>query len=97
MRQRASKICGCCGQPMPSQLRAGVYLPPLKARIFDTIQQNPGIALERVSLLCYGASDRACNIRVHVCQINDMLAATDTRVRLSGDGHGLRGCYRVVD
>jgi len=90
-------MCPCCGQPLPSARRAGTYLPPLKARIFDVIEgSRSGIDIDHLAQRVYGETGGAnrLKIRVHVSQINDVLAGTDTRI--SGDGKHLRGNYRIV-
>ena len=74
---------------MPPRERDGVYLPHRKALIFDTIKKYPGITIEGVQANCYPYEMSLAAIRVHVCQINDMLAGTDFRIR-HRDG------YRIV-
>jgi hypothetical protein len=74
-------LCRACGQPLPSQERGGVYLPPRKAMIFDTIKRFPGITLEGVQANCSPYEMSLPAIRVHICQINDMLAGTDLRIK----------------
>jgi hypothetical protein len=79
----AIELCRCCGQPRPPQLRAGVYLPAKKAAIFDTIRNHPGITAEGIVANCFDDDTPVTTVRVHICQINDMLAAT--RVRIQGE------------
>jgi DNA-binding NarL/FixJ family response regulator len=71
-------LCPCCKQPLPSARHGGVYLPPTKARVFDAISNSPGISrtalAQRIGL-------KVSTTKVHVSQINDLLAATDLRIR----------------
>ena len=87
------ELCHACGQPLPSEVRGGVYLPPRKVRIFDTIKKHPGITTEGVQANCYPFEMSLNAIRVHVCQINDILASTDVKIRIKGAPH--RG-YRIT-
>ena len=81
---------------MPPQSREGVWLPPLKAKIFDFVDRHPGITAAGISAQC-GISVNC--VRQHVYQINSLLAGT--RVKISGtnlawDRDGVKGCYRVA-
>jgi hypothetical protein len=64
-------------------LRHGVRLRPTQAEIFDLIDRargRGGVALASLACAIYPGVDpmRARQrIKVHVCQINDRLAATD--------------------
>lgn len=96
-------MCRCCGQPLPSLKRGGVYMPPMKAKIYDAIQKHPGITTEQLTRRFYGEDSRLSRgrIRTHVTQINDLLVGTE--ITVSGDGafrHGNsgygRGEYRLV-
>jgi hypothetical protein len=88
----AIELCRCCGQPLPPQLRAGVYLPARKAAIFDTVRNHPGITAEGIAANCFDDETPVTTVRVHICQIKEMLAATDIRIR----GTKFDG-YRVVN
>lgn len=90
------EMCQCCKQPLPSQKHGGVYLPPRKAQIFDTIDRNPGISLLGIIAKCYNGNATPNAVRVHVTQINCMLMESNVRIRISGDGIDMRGCYRIV-
>ncbi|MEY9493718.1 hypothetical protein [Bradyrhizobium elkanii] len=90
------ELCPCCKQPMPSRKRGGVYLTPRKAQIFDAIDRNPGIDILGIIRKCYGGNGTANAVRVHVAQINCLLMENGTDVRIRGDGHCLRGCYRII-
>lgn len=80
--------CRHCGQPLHGQ-RLGVYLPPLKAAIFDAIHAGGdlGASTEDLQQLAIWADRRtqklpaAVTIRAHIWQINEFLAETDWRVR----------------
>ena len=82
-------LCRACGQPLPPQKRGGIYLPPRKVMIFDTIQRFPGIMPEGVQANCTPYDMSLNAIRVHINQTNDMLAATDLRIKF-------RDGYRIV-
>jgi len=90
-----SNLCPCCRQPLPSQKRGGVYLPPRKAQIFDAIDRHPGISLLGIIAKCYNGNGSINAVRVHISQINMLFLETGARVRVSGDGDNLRGCYSV--
>jgi len=79
---------------MPPREREGVYLPHRKALIFDTIKKYPGITTEGVQANCYPYEMSLAAIRVHVSQINDILASTDIRIRIKGRPHN---GYRIVN
>jgi DNA-binding NarL/FixJ family response regulator len=85
-------MCPRCGQPLPSQSREGIYLSARQVQIFDHIYKHAGITAEGIAYHCGIRPD--C-VRVHVNHINNMLVATDTRIkctRISNDP----GLYRVV-
>jgi len=90
-------LCRSCGQPLPSQERGGVYLPPRKVMIFDTIKRFPGITAEGIQANCFPFEMKLKSIQVHICQINDLLAGTDLKIQ--GDysvGKSDHGGYRIV-
>jgi hypothetical protein len=70
-------LCRCCGQPLPPAQRGGIYLPARKAEIFDFIHKHRGITAEGVA---YHVGITPKCARQHIWQINEMLAATDTRI-----------------
>ncbi len=76
------RVCECCGQPL-QDVRNGVRLTPLKARIFDLIKARPGINRKELCELIYGqvSFSGALTIGAHVSQIRDKFEATDTVVR----------------
>ena len=71
-------LCPCCKQPLPSARHGGVYLPPQKARVFDTISNAPGISR---TALAQRIGIKASTAKVHVNQINELLASTDLHIR----------------
>jgi len=90
-------LCRSCGQPLPSQERGGVYLPPRKVMIYDTIKRFPGITAEGIQANCFPFEMKLRTIHVHVNQINDLLAGTD--LRIEGDistGTHDHGGYRII-
>ncbi|MGY3615707.1 hypothetical protein [Bradyrhizobium sp. USDA 10063] len=91
------ELCPRCKQPLPPQLRAGVYLPAKKAAIFDTIHKHPGITADGILANCFFDEKASVKrVRVHICQINDMLAGTDLRIRGEKFGGKENGGYRIV-
>ena len=94
-------ICHHCGQPLPPRKRGGVYLPPLKVKIYDAIRRSPGISTERLAHKVYGEASLPTLrlVRVHVCQINDLLAGSGIAINgnnsFNKGGYG-RGEYRVI-
>jgi hypothetical protein len=90
-----SNLCPCCQQPLPSQKRGGVYLPPRKAQIFDAIDRYPGISILGIIAKCYNGNGSANAVRVSINQINNLFSEGGTRVRITSKGD-LRGCYRVI-
>jgi hypothetical protein len=84
-------ICKTCGQPLPALAREGVYLPALKAKIFDFIDAHPGVTVQGIAYHC-GISGNAA--RQHIYQINSLLAATVTHI--SGNKAWMRGEYQVI-
>ena len=91
------EMCRCCGQPLPSKKREGVYLPPKKACIFDFISQHPGVTSAGIRAHCFADGTNIKVIHVHIAQINDMLAGTN--VQIKGEkrgGYNEPGLYRIV-
>ena len=84
-----TKLCSQCHQPMP-EMRAGVRLSPLKARIFDAIKRanSNGITIEDINAICFDGRASAVNIRTHIHQINDALAGTDFENSRRRTGNG---------
>lgn len=74
------KRCPCCQRPMP-EIRYGVVLSPLKARIFDYVLRHRGQSSYEIASAIFGNPDAALNFRVHVCQINSLFAHTNVRIR----------------
>lgn len=79
-------MCLRCLQPLPPAERAGVYLSPRRAQIFDLIARRPGINSAAISTVCDVQPNA---VKQHVHQINCLLAGTD--VRIVG-----RGRYRIT-
>lgn len=75
-------FCPHCGQPL--LVRYGVKLTPKKAELLDAIERRAaGVALGTLAETLYaGAPTKRAHGRVktQVCQINDLLAATDYRI-----------------
>ena len=84
-------MCPKCGQPLPPQSREGIWLPALKAQIFDFIHQHRGITAEGVA---YHFGIKINTFRQHAYQINSLLAATNTRIVCDRNGN-CSGNYRI--
>jgi hypothetical protein len=88
-------LCSRCGQPLPD-IRLGVRLTPLKARIFDLIQRGgeDGIAVDDLFNIVFpDGSVKRDTLKSHVWQIND--AIEDSGYRIKGNG-AVGGAYRLV-
>lgn len=74
-------------------LRAGVVMPPLKARIFDAVKRAGPDGIGWHDLFCLIYSDSPSGVRPrwrlksHMPQINEMLEGTGYRI------HGCGGAY----
>jgi hypothetical protein len=80
---------------MPSQWREGVYLPPMKAAIFDAVKRNPGISPDRV--IAKLDDKISLNVlRQHIHQLNGLLASTSVQISGSASRDTPRGHYRLV-
>ena len=90
-----TKLCSHCHQRLP-ELRAGVRLSTLKARIFDAIERvgSNGITIEDINAICFDGRASAVNVRNHIHQINDALAGTDFEIR--GGAPGMVGYFHIV-
>ena len=90
-----TKLCSHCHQPLP-ELRAGVRLSALKARIYDVVKLagSNGITIEDINATCFDGRTSAVNVRNHIHQINDALAGTDLEIR--GGEPGMLGYYHIV-
>jgi hypothetical protein len=86
--------CPGCGRPVP---RGDLDLPHVKRRIFDLVNQRPGISAERLCELVWaddpsgGPESGRKAIHVHVNQLNRRLASFGIAVRGS-----LTAGYRLV-
>src|SRR5262245_7042895 len=85
--------CHYCGQALP-ELRLGVRLTALKARLFDLVQRSgiDGISSDDLCSLLYpdgGGSHQT--LKAHVWQINEMIADEGYRI----DGRG--SFYRLIN
>ena len=87
-------LCKACGQPLPPQQRAGVWLSGIKARIFDYIDRYPGVTAAGIAYHFYQDESKTALVGQHVYQINEYLASTDTRV--SGKEPWAKGEYQIV-
>ena len=86
------RVCQHCGRPLP-EVRLGIQLTPLKARIFDLIRRAGPDGIGGDELHAIAFADREVSpttLKAHVWQINDLI--TDVGHRIHGGG----GRYRLV-
>jgi hypothetical protein len=82
---------------LPPKKREGVYLPPLKACIYDFVRDHPGVTLAGIRAQCFPDGTNVKNIHVHINQINALMAGTS--VQIKGEKRGgwnEPGLYRIV-
>jgi hypothetical protein len=86
-------FCPQCHQPM-AEVRNGVRLPSLKARIYDVVRRAGirGILLDDINAIVFDGHANPVTIRNHIRQLNDLLADTDVSI----SGRVPRGFYRIV-
>jgi hypothetical protein len=103
-----TRRCPHCQQVLP-EIRLGVRLPPLKARIFDLIMRGgeDGITARDVLDIAYSETDSVPpnldTLKSHVHQINEAIEDTGYRI-VGGRGGNHRpdrktcpGVYRLVN
>lgn len=74
--------CSYCGQPLP-EIRLGVRLTPLKARIFDLIQRGGQDGIDRgdlFELVFGGAGQCRETLKAHIHQINELIEDSGYRI-----------------
>lgn len=80
-------ICPHCHQTIGVE-RFGVRLTPLKAELVDRIKAAGDVGVSSIEIVHDLYRDRhlvnPAIIKVHVCQINDLFAATDWRIWSDG-------------
>jgi hypothetical protein len=79
--------CPHCGQAM-ADVRMGVSLTPLKARIFDAVSRRPGITWDDISRVAFGGEACRETVKAHIWQINETLAAADVEIKGARGPHG---------
>ena len=89
--------CGCCGQSLP-EVRLGVTLTPLKARIFDLIRRAGPDGIPGDDLFASAFVDRPKRVtrsclKSHTQQINDYIM--DSGYKIIPD-RGRGGSYRLM-
>jgi len=84
-------FCPCCGQRV--MLRLGVLLSPRRADVFDAIERQSNYGGIRSDALAgmFGGSNV---VKVHVNQINKILAPKDWRIVCEREGSA-KGFYRI--
>jgi hypothetical protein len=105
---KMNRCCHYCGQLLP-EMRLGVRLTALKARIFDIVVRagECGVSGEDLHAIVYQDEDKKPareSIKSHVVQINDLLEDTGYRIRSdklsrkrrSGASMPEPFCYRLV-
>jgi hypothetical protein len=84
MRERR---CHYCGQKLP-EVRLGVRLTPLKARIFDLIQRGGDDGIMREDLQDI-LGMKYEGLKSHIYQINELIEDEDYRIVNGGSGYRL--------
>ena len=92
--------CPHCGQRMP-ELRLGVRLFPMTARVFDVIRRAgaDGISGREAFNIAYQGmrKPKYMTLKTHVAHIRDALAGTDYTIRTNGgSASGRHPVYRLV-
>jgi hypothetical protein len=88
MRERR---CHYCGQGLP-EVRLGVRLTPLKARIFDLIQRGGDDGITSADLFDIAFSDGEHSretLKAHIYQINELIEDEGYRIVNGGSGYRL--------
>lgn len=80
--------CPTCHRPYGDE-RLGVRLPPLKARLLDLVKQSGDVGVSTTELRedLYRDRERKVSlvtVRMHIQQINELLANTAWRIRTEG-------------
>ena len=96
-----SKICSCCGQPIP--VLPGVDLTVSQSRIYEAVSKAGSRGVRSSTLIdrLYGDHPdggpltAAIALRVHVYYLNIRLRAVGQRIRAMGSGNGSEGIYRL--
>lgn len=92
-----TRTCHYCGAALPD-IRLGVRLTALQARIFDLVQRGGGDGILGADLIeVLGDRERPMTrntLHVHVCGINGLIE--DEGYRITGNARGSRGFYRLV-
>jgi hypothetical protein len=86
------RTCTCCGQTLP-EIRLGVRLTPLKARLFDLVQRSGHDGIDRRDLfdIVFGDDDAHSRkhsfstLKAHIFQLNESIADTGYRI----EGHSV--------
>jgi hypothetical protein len=78
-----SRCCPHCNQPLP-EIRLGVKLSPLKARIFDLIQRGgkDGVDKRDIFDIVYAEEKGAKlpTLKTHIYQINEVIGDEGYRI-----------------
>lgn len=89
------RVCSQCGQPMRA-LRVGVYLPPVKAAIFDAVKAAGPLGITSREIVAQTETRaRPAGFRAHMWQLeNWYLDETDWRIVSDGRGANARWYLR---
>jgi hypothetical protein len=93
-----NQCCPTCHRPW-ADLCAGVYLPRVKAQIFDAIKASGDVGLQASEIMeriYTGNGRRRAVIRNHIAQINERLEETDYRLVCDGRGIYARWHLRKI-
>jgi hypothetical protein len=101
-RSLNAKTCACCGQPL-TEIRLGVRLMPLKARIFDAVRRGGGDGIDRRNLfnIVFGDDDAHSRkhgfhtLKVHIVQINELIEDTGYRIEGRSAARLFRRCAQT--
>lgn len=102
-RREPVRHCHYCGSPLP-EIRLGVRLPPLQARLFDLIMRSGLDGITRNDLIAVvweldvnHFPKLADTLKQHVWQINDAIRDTGYRIRTFGSANRINhhGFFRL--
>ena len=85
------RLCECCGQPLP-EIRHGVKLSPLKARIFDIVDRAgpDGVHSDELHAMVFEKWQTKATLKTHIWQINEMIFDEGYRIKGTDSFYTLR-------
>lgn len=89
-------ICPTCNRPLPD-IRLGIELTPLKARMFDLIKSSGdnGCTVQRMNDKIWDGNSNRSNIKSHIFQLNEMLSDTEYVITQTTPRYGFRLKHRT--